>query len=581
MQAAMVPTITDVKSTPKRNVTSQQGSGTSPGPHTPGRSGVGGGKRYFLSAKTCLDLLPHLNEKQINTEIAILEALDVKVHDNLKGLKTTRSTLNSVTERKRDLLRIALSKTITSEVDKIVDKYDSLAQSFHRSLEDAKKKLEITTQQLQSFMVGHQQADSAVSNTTGPAHHVGNIATGQPSEEPVSFLPISFSDLTYDNVADNFTFNQTLPGHRACAYFGDIGYSYGSISHNPSHYPPVNENPVLDRIFDEISQIDPTFTRQNFSCLATLYKDGNSSIAMHSDDERVIAPGSNIYTVSFGSERTARYYNVVGALQTVHRKLDHGAVNVMTQSSQSVWKHGIIPDPNVTSSRISLTFRHMIDTPPADPTQKHTVPHIAQPVRPTRILLLTDSIHSSTPEHIFETIPDHVCIKKREYQLANIDSSKHEFAYTDLVILSMGVNALCRYNHTGESLFRTVAPMLKHYRRQFPHCKFMFNSVLLTRDYKWLNNEIEFFNSCMYDLSRHHSNLSFFDSDRFARRVCEQTPGIDAYAQGPKSGQSENGIHISLHMRRVISSEMVKSVGFLSRVGGPRFRRSDWLRNAS
>ncbi len=78
----MVPPV-DVKSTPKRTA-SIKGSGTTPGPNSPGMSGVGGGKGYLLSAKTCLDLLPHLNERQINTEISILEALDVKVHDKLK-----------------------------------------------------------------------------------------------------------------------------------------------------------------------------------------------------------------------------------------------------------------------------------------------------------------------------------------------------------------------------------------------------------------------------------------------------------------------------------------------------------------
>ncbi|MCP4257803.1 MAG: alpha-ketoglutarate-dependent dioxygenase AlkB [Planctomycetes bacterium] len=495
--------------------------------------------------------------------------------------KTTRSTSNLITERKCDLLRIALSKTLTNEVDKIVDKYDLLAQSFHRSLEDANKKLEITTQQLQSLMAGQQQNDSPVSNANVPAH-VGNVASVQSLEKPVSFLKTSFSDIKYEDVVGNFAFNQSLPGNRACGYYGDVGYTYGSISHDAAQYPAAHANPILDKIFDEISLVDPTFTRQNFSCLATLYKDGNSSIAMHSDDEQMIAPGSNIYTVSFGSKRTARYHNIVGALQTEHHELEHGSVNVMTHSSQSVWKHGIIPDSNVTTGRISLTFRHMVASPPVAPTVKHnTVPRIQQPVPPTRILLLTDSIHSSVPEHIFEAIPNHVCIKKKEYQLANIDSYKHEFGYTDIVILSMGINDLSRYNHTGETLFRTVAPMLKQYHRQFPHCKFMFNSVLLTRDYKWLNTEIEFFNNCMFDLSRHHSNLSFFDSDRFASMVCKDSPGIDPYAQGPRSGQSDNGIHISLHLRRAISSEMVKSVGYLSRADGPRFRRCDWLRNVS
>ena len=63
---------------------------------------------------------------------------------------------------------------------------------------------------------------------------------------------------------------------------------------------------------------------------------------------------------------------------------------------------------------------------------------------PSRILFLTDSVLSSTPEHIFEAVPNHVCVKQKEYQLTNIDKYSSQFGHTDVVILSMGINDLSR-----------------------------------------------------------------------------------------------------------------------------------------
>ena len=68
---------------------------------------------------------------------------------------------------------------------------------------------------------------------------------------------------------------------------------------------------------------------------------------MHHDDERCILPGSNIYTVSFGAERTLRLYNITGPLQEHFHKLEHGSVNVMSRESQSIWKHGINKEPDI------------------------------------------------------------------------------------------------------------------------------------------------------------------------------------------------------------------------------------------
>ena len=172
-------------------------------------------------------------------------------------------------------------------------------------------------------------------------------------------------------------------------------------------------------------------------------------------------------------------------------------------------------------------------------------------------LLLTDSIHSSTPTHIFEAVPNHVCIKHKEYQLANIDQYSSEFEYTDVVVISMGINDLSRYGHKARTLADSITPKLQHYSRRYPHCKFIFST----------------------------RNLSFFDSHHFAAKTFKEDRSIASfYVPGPsrrlsqqsmRNEQSNNGIHIPLHMRRLITSELVRSVGYLAGARCGRFRRCE------
>ena len=573
------------------------GSDTTSGPHSPGRLGIGGG--YVLSARTCLDVLHHLDDTMLERELAILESLDSSVRE--KRVKTTRSTANTTNkaalDKKRGLLKTYLQKTLANEFDNINDKYNSLVESVCRSTEEANQKLEVATQQLQSLI--EQNAAQNVPRTA-PSEDAVTVDNNHPQqslelEDPVRVSDVSFAEFDLDDVKRNFTCGQKLPGNRSCSYYGKVGYSYGNIKHDPCPYPAAGENLVLDKIFDEISKTDPAFNRDNFSCLATYYENGNSSISMHHDDERVIAPGSSIYTVSFGAQRTAKFVNVVGPLQTKHVPLQHGSLNIMTRSSQSTWKHGVIPEPTIVTGRISLTFRHMIEqcepqTPELQP-QNDPIPRIEQPAkRDTRVLFLTDSIHASTPTHLFDSIPHLVCIKKKEFQLANLNKYRDEFAYTDIVVISMGVNDLSRYRHTSASLMSSIAPLLRQYSNDFPQCKFMFNTVLLSRDHQWLNAEIDMFNNSMYELSKKVDNLCFFDSDLFVMKTMNDFPDITPYATGPRGGlsesnmrneQSNNGIHLSHRLKRIVSSELVRAVGLLSRARGPRFRQCMWLRNVA
>ena len=563
------------------------GPGPDPGPQPPGTLGpsvsvgeVCAGMSYtqvlgsdtpqfVFSARTCIELVDCLSNKQIDTEINHLIALDAMVTSHINKPETNTFPV------KRELLRKHIAKSLVLEVDSIVGKYDLLVQSLSRTVDVAKQQVDSQEKALVRVQQSHAQTKTPT---------IRQIQSSTESlEPPVRFSDTSFADVEYRDVIRNIEFGRTLPGDRSCAFFGIKSYSYGKISHTAVKYPA--NHPIMSRIFETISASDPSFTPQNYSCLINKYNNGKSTLAMHSDDEKSIKPGSKIYTVSFGAERTVRFYNTSGPMQDIRHKLPHGSLHIMTKESQSVWKHGLVPDAGVVEPRVLLTFRWLVDPDPSTTQRPSPPPPISQrnnqnTSHPSRILFLTDSVLSSTPEHIFEAVPNHVCVKQKEYQLTNIDKYSSQFGHTDVVILSMGINDLSRYGHNARSLLNSVTPKLLQYSRQYPRCKFIFNSLLLTRDYTWLNHEVKLFNSLMFDFTRRVRNVCFFDSHYFTEEICHSM-NQSVYVEGRtmRNDQSNNGIHIALRLRRLITAELVSGVAILTGTAGVSVGHCKWIRN--
>ena len=229
------------------------------------------------------------------------------------------------------------------------------------------------------------------------------------------------SDIQFADLLKEIKFDTTHPGGRQTKYFGDIPYKYGRYSHAPEQYPTSE---IFDKIFDKLGQIDADITKDNYTCLCTLYKDGHASIPLHQDDERSIVHDSSIYTVSFGVPRVLKLSNTVGPPAEHEVPLAHGTVIGMSRESQNSWRHGIDADPTVSGPRISLTLRKLQvpappprdDVPPVAPPQRDQLRSTTQ-VRNSRVLFIHDSIHRDTPESMLEQVPGHTCVKHLNYQL--------------------------------------------------------------------------------------------------------------------------------------------------------------------
>ena len=481
-----------------------------------------------LSPTTCLELLPQLTKAQINHEIEYNLSLGIDI-----GARQ-----NTKYEKRTELLRHKLENDTTSLIDKYLgdlSKYDLLIHSFSELLAKAEEAITELTAEKQrktdSSTPAAQTSQQLVTDSNLPA-----------LSPPVRTLSVTFKDIDWQDVCKGAVFQRI--GSRLVDYFGAVDYGYGLTIHVAKEYP---ENEVIDQIILAIATEldDPTFNKDNVTCLVTKYLNGKFHIPYHSDDENIIG---DIVTAIFGATRDLSFRSKAGpAVQTSHT-LGNGTVYAMSRESQDFWEHGILPEPNDTGCRVSLTFRRIAKASSATPS----IPPIHEPSKPAndpqprtneRILFLTDSMLHDIPSHL---LPSHVhCIKRKMYQLNDILDHEQYFPGTKYVIISAGINDLSRYDHRYYSLSRDLTSKLELLCKKYPQTTFIYNSLVLTR-FEWLNREVHHFNRFMFDFSRRHCNFWFFDSHHICSKLSERRHLI--------LNPSGNGIHLAFLPRGEITS---------------------------
>lgn len=493
-----------------------------------------------FTPETCLELLPSLTPEQLYRE-SLSAGLCKSTNKTLrKPYMTAKLNLDS---RYFDHL-------VRNPTDKQT-KHDNLTSDFCMLLEKAEQTLDEYKEVIRSSssLVARNSTPNTTSDpstfvTCPPAGHEEVLEA-----TPVRSLRSEFEFETYD-VCDGLDFQRI--GSRDVSYFGSSKYSYGSITHRAKAYPPSDHavNKILDCIAEELD--DPTFNRDNVTCMVTRYQTGSDSIPFHSDNETGLT--GEIITASFGATRTLTFRNIVTDKRREH-ELRNGTVYAMTTESQFFWEHAIHPESDVTSCRVSVTFRR-IDKPMRTHIPKIHEPSIApsDPLRPSKqtVLYLTDSMIRNTPS----SFPSNFRVIKRDmYQLTDLMKFENFFENCDYVIISSGINDLSRYDHRSYTLSREIRDNFKYLFARYPKTVFVFNSLLRTR-FAWLNKEVDLFNRCMFDFSLENHNFWFFDSHHICSVIFNN--GFEIL------DSSGNGIHITQLPKSEIANCLVTGVQKLS-----------------
>ena len=94
--------------------------------------------------------------------------------------------------------------------------------------------------------------------------------------------------------------------------------------------------------------------------LLNLYRNGNDSVAWHSDKEHKIGKNPSIASVTFGQTRPFRFrHKTDKSLSQLEIPLLHGTLLLMSGTTNTFWEHHIPKSAKEMLPRINLTFRQV------------------------------------------------------------------------------------------------------------------------------------------------------------------------------------------------------------------------------
>ena len=150
-------------------------------------------------------------------------------------------------------------------------------------------------------------------------------------------------------------YGRKIPLPRLTAWYGDVGisYKYSGILMHPHPWTPTLS--LLK------SWIENKAQHQFNSVLLNQYRNGNDSVAWHSDDEPELGQNPIIASLSLGSSRKFELRSRLQPnLDKIEILLNSGDLLIMGEGVQGNWQHQIPKMRKVRETRINLTFRNIL-----------------------------------------------------------------------------------------------------------------------------------------------------------------------------------------------------------------------------
>ena len=175
-----------------------------------------------------------------------------------------------------------------------------------------------------------------------------------PAEESDELLRHLLAELAWRE-EDIMIAGRRVRAPRLVCWYGDpdARYRYSGIIHEPLLWLPI--------LSTLKSRIQTTCGRPFNSVLANLYRDGHDSMGWHADQEKELGINPEIASLSFGATRLFRLrHNRTG--QMLELPLNHGSLLWMGGSLQHHWRHCVPKCRGITTARVNLTYRTILQT---------------------------------------------------------------------------------------------------------------------------------------------------------------------------------------------------------------------------
>lgn len=146
-------------------------------------------------------------------------------------------------------------------------------------------------------------------------------------------------------------YGKAIKTPRLTAWYGD---NYKTYSYSGNKYDPL---PWTKELLDIKASVEPIAEMEFNSVLLNYYRDGNDSVAWHSDDEYELGFKPTIASVNFGQERRFDVRNKKDHQQKYSVNLENGSLLLMKGDLQQLWQHRIAKSTRPMNPRVNLTFR--------------------------------------------------------------------------------------------------------------------------------------------------------------------------------------------------------------------------------
>lgn len=172
-------------------------------------------------------------------------------------------------------------------------------------------------------------------------------------DEKTTFRKYIMKDLLWETDPTIVVFGKEVRLPREQTAYGDSGLSY-RYSGKTLHC--LEWTPTLRKIKDYINE---KFDLKLNFVLVNYYKDGNSYIGYHSDDEKDLDPESPIVSLSFGAARRFLLKDKK-TKQVTEFRLENNSCIIMKKGCQKKYKHSVPKEKSIKKPRLNLTFRCII-----------------------------------------------------------------------------------------------------------------------------------------------------------------------------------------------------------------------------
>lgn len=184
----------------------------------------------------------------------------------------------------------------------------------------------------------------------GTVHYYGKLLSHREADE---YLETLLNAIEWRN-DEAIIFGKKIVTKRKVAWYGERAFAYTYSKTTKLALPWTQE--ILDLKTLVEKETGDTFN----SCLLNLYHNGNEGMAWHSDGESSLKKNGTIGSLSFGAERKFAFKHKE-TKEKVELVLEHGSLLVMKDTSQAHWLHRLPPAKFITTPRVNLTFRTIVE----------------------------------------------------------------------------------------------------------------------------------------------------------------------------------------------------------------------------